>query len=147
MLEFFFISTTIRIGPFWLAMLFNPRSEKTIKLLDNYLFFLGPIVIWLITMFLSPTNLAEFANSFNSKDGFLLGIAGTLSTKVGVTATWAHMVAGDIFATRWIWKKCIQSNVNPTIRTLSIFFGVMLMPIGIIIYLIFTPKKKRNENA
>ena len=147
MLEFFFIASTFWIGPFWFAMLLNPKAEKTKKLLDNSLFFLGPIIIWLITMLLSPSNLAEFANSFSSEDGFLIGLANTLNTKVGITATWAHMVAGDIFATRWIWKKCLQYNINPIVRTLAIFFGVMLMPIGILIYLIFSPKKKQNENV
>ena len=147
MLEFFFIASTFWVGPFWFAMLLNPKAEKTKKLLDNSLFFLGPIVIWLIIMLLSPSNLAEFANSFSSEDGFLLGLANTLNTKVGITATWAHMVAGDIFATRWIWKKCLQYNINPIVRTLAIFFGVMLMPIGILIYLIFSPKKKQNENV
>ena len=146
MLEFFFIASTFWVGPFWFAMLLNPKAEKTKKLLDNSLFFIGPIIIWLITMFLSPSNLAEFANSFSSEDGFLLGLANTLNTKVGITATWAHMVAGDIFATRWIWKKCLQYNINPIVRTLAVFFGVMLMPIGILIYLIFSPKKKQNEN-
>ena len=147
MLEFFFIASTLWVGPFWFAMLLNPKAEKTKKLLSNSLFFIGPITIWLITMFLSPSNLAEFANSFSSEDGFLLGLANTLNTKVGITATWAHMVAGDIFATRWIWKKCLQYNINPIARTISIFFGVMLMPIGILIYLIFSPKKKQNENV
>ena len=147
MLEFFFIASTFWVGPFWFAMLLNPKAEKTKKLLDNSLFFLGPIIIWLITMLLSPSNLAEFANSFSSEDGFLLGLANTLNTKAGITATWAHMVAGDIFATRWIWQKCLQYNINPIVRTLAIFFGVMLMPIGILIYLIFSPKKKQNENV
>ena len=147
MLEFFFIASTFWVGPFWFAMLLNPKAEKTKKLLDNSLFFLGPIIIWLITMLLSPSNLAEFANSFSSEDGFLIGLANTLNTKVGITATWAHMVAGDIFATRWIWKKCLQYNINPIVRTLAIFFGVMLMPIGILIYLIFSTKNKQNENV
>jgi len=146
MLEFFFIASTFWVGPFWFAMLLNPKAEKTKKLLDNSLFFLGPIVIWLITMLLSPSNLAEFGKSFSSEDGFLLGLASTLNSKVGITATWAHMVAGDIFATRWIWQKCLQYKINPFARTLAIFFGVMLMPIGILIYLIFSLKKKQNEN-
>ena len=144
MLEFFFISSTLYVGPFWFAMLLNPNSEKTKKLLNNSLFFLGPILIWLIVMLINPSGLTDFAESFNNEDGFLAGLASALSTKAGVTATWAHMVAGDIFATRWIWQKCIKNNVHPAIRFLSIFFGVMLMPLGIIIYLISSIKKNKN---
>ena len=142
MLEFFFIATTFYVGPFWFAMLFSPKAEKTKKLLDNSYFFLGPILIWLAVMILYPGNLADFSRSFNSEDDFLLSLVGAMSSKAGITATWAHMVAGDIFATRWIWKKCLEHNINPIVRTLSIFFGVMLMPVGIAIYLISTFNKK-----
>ncbi|MBM78229.1 MAG: hypothetical protein CL846_07085 [Crocinitomicaceae bacterium] len=142
MLEFFFIATTLYVGPFWFAMLFSPKTDKTKKLLDKSYFFLGPILIWFVVMTIFPSNLADFSESFNSEEGFLLGLVGAMSSKAGITATWAHMVAGDIFATRWIWKKCLEHNINPIVRTLSIFFGVMLMPIGIVIYLISTFNKK-----
>ena len=92
-------------------------------------------------MGLNPEGLIELTTNTSNSDGFLSSLASALATKPGVTATWAHMVAGDFFATRWIWKKCIEKNANKWIMRLSIFFGVMLMPIGIAIYLIFISKK------
>jgi len=53
---------------------------------------------------------------------------------------WAHMVAGDIFATRWIWQNSVKNKDNIWILRLSVFFGVMLMPLGIAIHLIFSKK-------
>ena len=93
MLEILFISTTFYVGPFWFAMLLNPHSEKTKKLLDNSLFFLGPILIWLVVMLINPSGLTDFAESFNNEEGFLAGLASALSTKAGVTATWAHILS------------------------------------------------------
>jgi hypothetical protein len=59
-----------------------------------------------------------------------------MGTKAGVSAIWAHMVAGDIIATRWIWKKSIEIKANKWVTRLSVFFGVMLMPLGIAIFIL-----------
>ena len=133
-----FIISTLWIGPFWFAMLIRPYDSKTNELLNKPLFFLGPILIWFIVMIINPTGLIEFLNSPSHPDGFFVGIAEGLSTNAGVTAMWAHMVAGDIFATRWIWKNGIKNKDNIWLLRISIFFGVMLMPLGIVIHLIFS---------
>jgi len=41
------------------------------------------------------------------------------------------MVAGDIFVTRWIWQRCLKHNTPRWIAATSVFFGVMLMPVGL----------------
>ena len=132
--EFFFLLSTFWVGPFWFAMIINPRKEKTKKMLKGPWFYLGPIIIWFILMGLNPDGLFELTSSSSSQESFLTNLANALSTKPGVTATWAHMVAGDFFVTRWIQLKCIEKDVNKWITRLSIFFGVMLMPIGLAIY-------------
>ena len=62
-----------------------------------------------------------------------------------MTATWAHMVAGDIFATRWIWKKAIQTNARKWLRVSSIFFGVMLMPVGVLLITLGSMAEKKKS--
>ena len=138
-----FILSTFWVGPFWFAMLLQPNAEKTKKLLSKPLFFLGPIILWFIVMTISPDGLSKFGESFSNDQGFLIGLIDSLSTKAGITATWAHMVAGDIFATRWIWKKSLEHNIHPVLRSTAIFFGVMLMPIGILILILSTFKKEK----
>ena len=132
-----FILSTFWVGPFWIAMLINPEKEKTKKLLQGPWFFLGPIIIWLGLMIYNPQGLIDFANSSSNPNGFIEGLASGLATKAGISATWAHMVAGDIFVTRWMWNRSVQLNANVWVTRLSVFFGVMLMPIGLIIHAIF----------
>ena len=84
-----FILSTLWVGPFWFAMLLNPRQDKTKKLLREPLFFLGPIVIWFIIFVISPPELVMDSNSQND---FLQSLATSFSTKAGLTATWAHLV-------------------------------------------------------
>ena len=44
--------------------------------------------------------------------------------------------AGDIFVTRWIWKQSLEQNTNQWVMRSSVFFGVMLMPVGIAIHML-----------
>lgn len=136
-----FIISTLWVGPFWFAMLFNPFADKTYNLMSKSLFFMGPIIIWYLIMFLNPSGFVDFINSGSHPDGFFAGIASGISTKAGITAMWAHMVAGDIFVTKWIWRDGVKKNNNIWIIRFSVFFGVMLMPLGILIHLVFGKKK------
>tara|TARA_Y100000994_G_scaffold215107_1_gene191234 strand:- start:24 stop:311 length:288 start_codon:yes stop_codon:yes gene_type:complete len=95
-------------------------------------------------MTLNPTGLIDFLNSGSHPDGFLAGLAKGMSTKAGVSAMWAHMVAGDIFATRWMWENGVKNNESIWLIRLSVFFGVMLMPLGILIYIIFRKNSHLN---
>tara|TARA_B100000965_G_C19311894_1_gene634908 strand:- start:260 stop:682 length:423 start_codon:yes stop_codon:yes gene_type:complete len=133
-----FILSTLWVGPFWFAMLFNPSKEKTKKLLNGPWFFLGPIIIWYFIFFISPPDLS--LGSSGDSD-MLQALANSFATKSGLTATWAHLVAGDIFVTKWIWKKGLEKQTNIWILRFSIFFGVMLMPIGLGAFMIFGSKK------
>ena len=139
-----FIISTLWIGPFWFAMLLKPYDNNTKSIMKRPIFFIGPIIIWFIIMTLNPSGLIDFLNSGSHPDGFFAGLAKGMSTKAGVSAMWAHMVAGDIFATRWIWKNGIKNNDSIWLIRLSVFFGVMLMPLGILIYIIFRKNSHLN---
>jgi hypothetical protein len=117
-------------------MLINPETDKTKKLLKGPWFFLGPIVFWFILMIYNPQGLIDLVSGSSNSVGFLEGLAIGMGTKAGVSAIWAHMVAGDIIATRWIWKKSIEIKANKWVTRLSVFFGVMLMPVGIAIFIL-----------
>ena len=132
-----FILSTLWVGPYWFAMMLKPYEEKTSRLLSKPFFFMGPIIIWFLVMIMNPEGLVDFLNSGSHPNGFFAGIAQGMGTKAGITAMWAHMVAGDICATRWIWSDALKRNTKIWVLRTSIFFGVMLMPVGIIIYLLF----------
>ena len=135
-----FLISTLWIGPFWIAMLVNPNKNKTKELMSKPFFFLGPIIIWFLLMLLNPQALIDFFKMGSDSEGFINGMSKGLATKIGVTATWAHMVAGDIFATRWVWADGIKRKNNLSFLRISIFFSVILMPLGIILHLIFRKK-------
>jgi hypothetical protein len=128
------------VGPFWIAMLFFPEHKKTQEIMQGPLFFFGPIAIWYILSFSDFSGLIKlFMDSLNPATA-LQGLADLLGTKSGASAAWAHMVAGDIFVTRWIWIRCLDAKCERWKSFISIFFGVMLMPLGLGLNLLLVRK-------
>ncbi len=132
--DFSFLLSTMWIGPFWFAMMAYPEHEMTKRAMRGPWFFLGPIAIWFIVTLSDPEGLLElvgdFADPLNSMDG----LAALLGTRAGAAAAWSHMVAGDILVTRWMWKRCLASKCERWVTVASVFFGVMLMPVGVAIH-------------
>ena len=139
----FFLST-MWVGPFWFAMLFYPEKEFTDKLMRGPWFFLGPILIWWIVTASEPQGLIDLAKDSMDPENVLSGLAAILGTNAGASAAWAHMVAGDIFVTRWMWKRCLEEGSDRWITATTVFFGVMLMPIGVAMHVALV---RNNSNG
>ena len=59
-----------------------------------------------------------------------------LGTESGTVLAWAHFVAGDIIATRWMWRKAMENNIGLNKTRIIVFFGVVLMPVGLLLHVI-----------
>ena len=130
----FFLST-MWVGPFWIGMLAYPNHERTHTAMSGPWFFLGPILIWWALMVSNPQALIDFSKETMDPSSVLDGLADLLATRAGAAAAWAHFVAGDIVVTRWMWKRCLERECERWITTVSVFFGVMLMPVGVALHL------------
>ena len=143
--DYSFFLSTMWVGPFWFAMLVYPEHELTKKVMNGPWYFLGPIVIWWAITIASPQGLIDLSKDFANPGGILDGLAAIMGSKAGASAAWAHMVAGDIFVTRWIWKRCMKARAEKWITVTSVFFGVMLMPIGLALNLILVRGTPNNQ--
>ena len=138
---FFFISSWI--GPFWVLMLAKPFDDLTKKWCDGFLIVSGPVVAYFLVLFMNPNILLEI---FNPNPSLILeALASALGTPAGAVLTWAHIVAGDILVTRWLWKKGVETNLDQNKIRVIVLFGVMLMPVAIILATIFFNGKKEGE--
>tara|TARA_B100001123_G_C14981233_1_gene895689 strand:+ start:196 stop:600 length:405 start_codon:yes stop_codon:yes gene_type:complete len=132
------------VGPFWFFMLVYPESERTELLMKGPWFFIGPIAIWFFTILMDPSALLDLFQEMSKPSSSFDALILLLSTPAGALAAWAHMVAGDIIVTRWIWKRSMKMNTNVWVRRSSIFFGVMLMPVGLMIHVFMGQIKEDN---
>ena len=137
-----FLFSTLWIGPFWFAMLLHPNAPKTHKLMEGPWFFAGPLLLWFLILIFDTQGFSNIGASYQANNDALQALAMSFSSKSGFTATWAHVVVGDIFVTRWIWTKSLEVPMAPWKMRMSIFFGVMLMPLGLLLHALFTNKKK-----
>ena len=141
----FFLST-MWVGPFLFGMLVYPEHELTQKAMQGPWFFLGPILMWWLVTLADPKVLIDLMKDTTDPTTILDNLAIILGSKPGAAAAWAHMVAGDIFVTHWMWVRCMEQKVSRKIMTPIIFFGVMLMPIGIALYMMFVRTNKPLVN-
>ena len=130
----FFLST-MWVGPFWFGMLVYPEHDLTQKAMEGPWFFLGPILMWWLITLAEPQALIDLAKDSSDPTTILDGLASLLGTPAGAAAAWAHFVAGDIVVTRWMWKRCNEMNSSRWVAASSVFFGVMLMPIGLLLHM------------
>ncbi len=134
-----FLIPTIWVGPFWLLMLLEPESDRTKKWLRGDLLFLGPLSIWLLATILNPNGLIDLMTG-NPMD-FFDTMVDLLGTETGTVLAWSHFVAGDIMATRWMWRKAMEHDIGLIKTRAIVFFGVMLMPVGLLLHVILNPQR------
>ena len=143
----FFLST-MWVGPFWFGMLVYPEHELTQKAMEGPWFFLGPILMWWLITLAEPQALIDLAKDSSDPTTILDGLASLLGTPAGAAAAWAHMVAGDIFVTRWMWSRCMEEKVSRKIMAPIVFFGIMLMPVGVALYMaLVRPTQETNSTT
>ena len=87
----------------------------------------------------------KWASNVSSINDIVPALAALLGTPEGAVLAWIHFVIGDIVTTRWIWRRSVERNLNNRIAQLSIFFGVMLMPLGLLIYVLTTIDLSKSE--
>ncbi len=119
------------VGPFWFGMLVYPEHELTRKAMQGPWFFLGPILMWWVVTLADPQGLIELTKDSTDPTTILDGLASLLGTPAGAAAAWAHMVAGDIFVT-----------MAPIV-----FFGIMLMPVGVALYMVFIRSEQTKSTT
>ncbi len=125
-----FLIPTIWVGPFWLLMMVEPKSERTSKWVEGNLIFLGPLIAYFVTILANPTGMIEL---FTGNPAEIMDtLVELLGTESGTVLAWAHFVAGDIIATRWMWRKAVENEIGLNQTRMIVFFGVMLMPVGLL---------------
>ena len=128
-----FLIPTIWGGPFWVLMMVEAKSERTSKWVEGDLIFLGPLIAYFVTILVDPDGMIElFAGNPAEIMDTMVELLGTES---GTVLAWAHFVAGDIIATRWMWRKAIENEIGLNQTRVIVFFGVMLMPVGLLLHM------------
>ena len=114
-------------------MMVEPKSERTSKWVEGNLIFLGPLIAYFVTILIDPDGMIDLftGNPAEIMDTMVV----LLGTESGTALAWAHFVAGDIIATRWMWCKAVENEISLIQTRVIVFFGVMLMPVGLLLHM------------
>ena len=127
--------------PLWLAMMFAPCHPLTERLgRSSTIFGLGALN-YVIAIIISIKNGAKEREQAGQPQTVnvttLNGIHDLLSTRSGTLSAWAHLLALDLFTGGWIYRQSRQLNAPDWVRIVSLFFTLMLGPVGLLLFLLW----------
>jgi len=125
-----FSMSNLSVMPFWLSLIFAPRTRWTDRLVRSPLIVVPPLVIYAALVL--PA-LGVVLPAVARPD--LPAVAGLLGGPLGATAAWAHFLAFDLFIGRWIYLDA-RERPWPTPLLSGLFLATLLLgPLGLGAYL------------
>lgn len=117
--------------PFWFLMVLLPGWAMTRRIVASPWIVAPPAILYLVTLLpVAGMVMPEVLAPVQAR------IASLLGTPTGATLAWAHFVAFDLFAGRWIYIDSRTRGYSPwwvsPILVLTLFVG----PIGLLIHLV-----------
>ena len=122
--------TGLTVMPFWLLMIFAPRTRVTAWAMRTpvapalpalvYLALVAPKVPEVLPLLMQP-KLAE--------------ISALLGSPAGATIGWLHFLALDLFVGRWIYLDGRERRLSAWLISPLLFLTLMFGPIGLLAYL------------
>jgi hypothetical protein len=122
--------------PFWLLLIFGPRSE----LMSRVVMFGGvaPLAVTYTVFFLLLLSgqidpVGPAGQSIN-----LLSLEGVMSffdSKGGATVGWIHYLAFDLLAGLWVARNAARHGMHRVLQGVILFFVLMAGPLGLTMYL------------
>lgn len=116
--------------PFWALMALAPTWRVTRRVIASPWIVAPPAMLYLIAIV--PGLGIIFPEVVNPQQA---RIASLLGTPTGATVAWAHFVALDLFAGRWIYCDSRSRQYSPFWVSPLLVLTLLLCPIGLLVYL------------
>jgi hypothetical protein len=129
--ELLFTISNIVIMPFWFLMIVLPRWKWTQRIIGSPLIALPLALIYALLVL---PQLGSVLLSLSNPT--ISAIAELLGTPAGVTIGWAHFLAFDLLVGRWAYFDGQVRHIHPLLMAVSLFFILMLGPVGFLLHLI-----------
>lgn len=116
--------------PFWALMVLAPTWHVTRRIIASPWIVAPPAILYAIAI--APGFGLIFPEVVNPQQA---RIASLLGTPTGATVAWAHFVALDLFAGRWIYCDSRSRKYSAFWVSPLLVLTLLLCPIGLLIYL------------
>jgi hypothetical protein len=131
--------TFLAAAPFWALMILAPRWSWTVRIAGSPLIVVPVLLIYLALV------LPAFGQVLPAVAAPTLdGIRALLGTADGAAAAWAHMLAFDLFAGRWIWLDGRERRISALVTSPVLLLTILLGPVGLLVHLALRPVSSRR---
>src|SRR4051812_3887346 len=126
-----FSLANLTVMPFWLSMIFAPRTRWTERLVGSPLVVLPAAAIYVALV--APA-LGTVLPAVARPE--LPAIAALLGSPLGATVSWVHFLAFDLFVGRWIYLDARRRQVPVPLVSALLLVTLLLGPLGLGSYLV-----------
>src|SRR3954468_14155944 len=124
-----FSGSSAAVMPFWLLMLAAPRWRWTVRVLHSPLVIAAPVAIYAALVL---PRLGVLMPALARPQ--LPCLAGLLGTPAGAMIAWAHFLALDLLAGRWIFFDARSRRLSPWLVSPVLALTLMFAPLGLAAY-------------
>jgi ABA4-like protein len=130
-MERIFALSSVLVLPFWLLMILAPRWRWTRRLVSSPFIVAGPLALY--AALVVPDLLALLPAVARPE---LPAIAALLGQPRGATIAWAHFLALDLFAARWMFLDASERGLSRWLLSPLLLLTLLFGPLGLAAYLV-----------
>ena len=132
-IEIIFLWLNLGVIPFWLILLFFPRSQICRVFTASIFPFIILSFVYTYLIYLLFNDDYNFIKNFELYLG-LDSIRNLFDDKSFLILFWTHFLSMNLFCGGWIVKDSQKFNINKIIMTMPILITYFIGPIGLILY-------------
>ncbi|AXO34649.1 ABA4-like family protein [Micromonospora sp. B006] len=129
-------------APFWALMILAPRWSWTGRIVGSPLIVVPVLLVYAALVLPSLGAVLPVVTAPT-----LDGLRDLLGSADGAAAAWAHMIAFDLFAGRWIWQDARERGLPALLTAPVLLLTVLLGPVGLAVHLGLRAGWPRPVNA
>ena len=123
----------IGVLPFWLILIFFPRSHLCRYLVTSIFPFLILTGAYIFVLYKSYLNSFNFASNFNLYMG-IDDISDLFSEKNFLIMFWIHFISINLFTGGWIVKDSEKFMINKFLIFIPLIITYLIGPLGLFVY-------------
>jgi hypothetical protein len=129
--------STISVLPFWLLIIFLPRWPLTRRIMKSLLPILLPASLHTVFVVMLLRSRPDLKDDYSSLFPMTPGkVIAKMTERDIATASWLHMLPGDLLMGRWMYFDTQERKLNPRLVAPALSLTLSSGPIGFVLYLI-----------
>ena len=149
MLNILYLLTFVVPAPWWLLMIFAPRSPLTRRFTNNYVIFIVLGVAYAVILANAAISLFTSAAQGGPAVDFvsLDGLTRMLVNPAFVLIVWLHMITMDLIGGHWLYHEAMRLNAPQLVSSICILLTFLVGPFGLMVFVLWRNLVRRQPQT